>query len=298
MTAGAYVLKLALGTRVLDLMDFDNNGFIISEVDLGGPIPRKVVADIPGQDGQQDDTAYFSGRTIQLNGAIVPTVNGLSRTRAKDKLAPFLWPGVEPTLLYAMDFDVDVRCFGLKVGNLSNPIDHPVNASAFSVQWTCPDPISYGVPTNEVDLTVVAGSSVGFSFPISFPLAFGTSMGPSSGSAVLIGGTYPTWPVLRFFGPITAPSLVFFDGAGNPTGTQVMFTNGLTIAAGDYLEVDTKNKTAVINGDPMASRYNFLDFANTVWGQLFPGPNVLRYSASGGSPSSTCAVLWRDAFLD
>lgn len=299
MSAGAEVLQLQLGALVLDLNDTDDTGFLIAEVDLGYATPRAVTTDLPGQDGQWDDTSYFSTRTVQLTGAVVPTAAGRSRTKAKDKLAPFLAPNARPTLLYALDTDVDIRTLGLRVSQWSNPIDHPGNATQFSVQWVCPDPLSYGKSTNQVDVPLAAGSTLGFSFPFSFPLSFGGTGGPSGVTAILNEGTYGAWPVLRFVGPCTDPSLVWVDPTtGQPMGTQVVIAGGLVIPDGEYLEVDTKAKTALLNGDPSASRYNFVDFASTSWGPLLPGPNELRFSAASSSEEAVCSVLWRDTFLD
>lgn len=298
MSAGAYVLKLRLGNLELDLNDVDKTGFVISTVDVGMATPRSVTTDLPGQDGQDDQTAYFSFRTVQLNGAIVRRADGKSRTRAMDALAPFLAANARPTLLYALDTDVDVRCLTLRVSQWSNPIDHPENATAFSVQWVCPDPIAYGKSINEVDLGLSSGSEEGFTFPLSFPLAFPHSDGPTGAGIIINVGTYPAWPVLRIFGPCTDPAVIWVDPvSGESTGTQVVFS-GLTVLDGDYVEIDTRARTALLNGNPMANRYNFVDFANTSWGQLLQGPNSLRFTASDASTDCVCKVLWRDPFLN
>lgn len=298
MSAGTYVLKLQLGNLELDLQDIDNNGFIIQTVDLGFPTPREVVTALPGQDGQQDDTSYFGPRSVQLSGAIVPTIAGNSRTKAKDKIAPYLAANARPTLLYALDPDVDIRTLGLRIGQLANPIDHPGNATAFSVQWVG-QPIAYGRSTNEVDLPLSRGSSEGFSFPLSFPFSFPhSSSGPSGVTDVLNGGTYPSWPILQI-GPSTDPSVFWVDPiTGESSGTQVIFAGGLVIADGDYLEVDMKGGTARINGDPGASRYSFVDFANSSFGPLAVGPNSLRFTAADAPTDTVCKVLWRPAYLD
>jgi hypothetical protein len=298
MSAGALVLKLRLGALELDLNDTDDTGFLISAVDIGSATPREVVTDLPGQDGQDDQTAYFGPRSVQLTGAIVPTLRGWSRTKAKDKLAPFLAASARPTLVYALDTDVDIRCIDLRVGQWSNVIDHPQNASAFSVQWVG-KPIAYGASVNEVDLVLSSGSSAGFGFPFSFPFAFDIGgSGPTEPGLIANVGTYPSWPILRIYGPCSDPSVVWIDPlTGLSNGTQVIFS-GLTIDSGDYAEVDTQKRTVLINGDPGANRYNFVDFARTSWGQLAVGLNLLRFSAAEGSGDCITKVLWRESYLD
>jgi hypothetical protein len=295
---GAPVLMLELGNLQLDLNDVDSTGFLIGTVDLGYAPPRVVTTDLPEQDGADDQTEFFTARTVQLTGAVVPTVAGWSRTKAKDKLAPFLAAKARPTLHYALDADVDVRCLGLRIGQWSNPIDHPGNATAFSVQWVCPDPIAYGKSTNEVILPTTTGSTGGFSFPLHFPIHFPRFEGSTSSGIIFNVGTYQSWPLLRIYGPCTDPAVVWIDPVtGLSTGTQVVFS-GLTIDAGDYVEVDTRAHTARLNGSVAANRYSTIDFAATLWGPLTTGPNPLRFTAAAASSDCVCHVLWRDAFLD
>lgn len=294
--AGAYVLVLQLGDLTIDLNDTDANGFVIESIDPGYAAPRAVVTDLPGQDGQRDDTAYFSTRTVQLTGAVVPTLAGASRTKAKDALAPFLAPNARPQLLYAFDEDTDTRSLTLRVGQWSNPIDHPVNATAFSVQFVCPDPISYGLLQREITVPLAAGAATGRAYPRTYPRAYSSAVPVDV--AVATAGTYPTWPLVRIYGPCQDPALTWVDPTtGAPIGVQVVF-DGLTIADGDYVEVDTRARTAVEDGDPMANRYNFVDFSSTVWGPLQPGSNKLRFTASSTGTDCTCVVFWYDAFLD
>lgn len=296
MSAGAYVLKLALGSLELDLNDIDENGFVIASVDPGCATPREITTVLPGQDGQDDQTEFFGPRSVQLTGAIVPTCGG-SRTKMKDRLAPFLAAKARPTLIYALDPDVDVRCIDLRISQWSNVIDHPGNATAFSVQWVG-KPIAYGPFLNEVDLPLSAGSTSGFSFPLIFPLSFGDTSGPTEDGTILNVGTYPSWPILRVYGPCTDPSILFIDPeTGESNGTQIVFS-GLVIGDGEYAEIDTQARTVLINGDPGANRYNFVDFARTTWGQLQVGPNRVRFTAAAASGDVITKVLWRESYLD
>jgi hypothetical protein len=297
MTA-ASVLFLQLGELFLDLTDTDTNGFIIKTVDLGFPAPRVVANDMPGQDGSDDQTAFFSTRVVQLTGSIVPTAAGASRSLVFDSLAPFISPGARPTLTYAMDADVAERCLDLRVSQWSNPIDHPENATAFSVQWVCPNPIAYEQTVNEVDIPFATGSSAGRSYPRTYPLTYPGSSFVGGDATVTDDGNYASWPTLRIFGPCTDPGVYWLDPVTSENlGIQVVFS-GLTIASGDYVEVDTLNKTARLNGDPASNQYSLIDFANTSWGPLQPGGNLIRFAPVTASAPSICEVLWRNSFLN
>lgn len=293
----ANTLLLSLGTLTLDLNNPDMTGFIISSVDLGAPAVRAVTTDLPGQDGADDQTAYFSTRSVQLTGALVPTVKGASRSAAFDSLAPFISPGARPTLTYSLDEDTALRTLDLRVGQWTNPIDHPTNATGFSVQWVCPDPIAYGQSVNEVNVPFATGSNAGRTYPRIYPLSYPAGVGPSGETLVTTAGTYSSWPTLRIFGPCADPKVYWLDPVTtNNLGIQVAFT-GLTIAGGDYVEVNTKARTAFLNGSPGSSRYSFIDFANTSWAPLAAGANLLRFAPYSASTGCVCEVLWNDSYL-
>lgn len=287
---------LQLGSLSLDLNDPDTTGFAISSVDLGNPTVRAVTDDLPGQDGSFDQTAYFSTRIVKLQGAMVPTLAGASRAKVFDTLAPYISPGARPTLVYSTDADTPDRCLDLRVDQWTNPIDHPVNASALSVQWVG-QPTAYDATFNEVDIPFGTGSPLGFTFPLTLPLTFPLG-GFTGGSAFVISdGTYQAWPLLRIFGPCTDPAVYWLDPTSDAElGIQVVFS-GITVDPGDYIEVDCRARTANLNGDPGASRYNFVDFSATLWGPLQPGQNELRFAPATASTGSICQVLWRDSFL-
>lgn len=292
-------LRLQLGSLTLDLNDPDTTGFIISEIDLGYAAPRVVADDLPGQDGQFDQTAYFSTRTIQLTGALVPTLDGtMSRSAVMDQLAPFLAPSARPTLVYALDSDMSKRCLDLRVGQWTNPIDHPVNATAFSVQWVCPNPVAYSQTTNEVDIAFVTESMAGRSYPRTYPLTYPAGVLSGFGDAEIVSsGTYAAWPTMRVFGPCSDPAVYWINPISfDDLNIQIVFS-GLIIGDGDYVEIDAQARTALLNGLIASSVYNFIDFANTTWGPLQPGLNLLRFSPGTGGADCICEVFWRDSYL-
>lgn len=294
----ATALRLELKGQTLELNDWDNNGFIVSSLDLGMPPVRPVSDSLPGQDGTDDQTRNFDARTVQLSGAAVPTLAGASRSKALDKLTPYIIPGAGASLVYALDDDMAERQLDFAyITNWTNPVDHPVNMSQLAFQLVCPNPIAYDADIQEVDVPFATGSTAGFTFPFSFPLAFGAG-GATEGSAFVTSeGTYYAWPILRIYGPCVDPAIYWFDPITDaPLGVQVVFS-GLTIAEGDYVEVDTKAHTALVDGDPSSSVYQFVDFVNTQWGPLQPGTNLLRYLPGSASGGSMVAVRWQDTFL-
>jgi hypothetical protein len=287
-------LKLVLGANTLDFDNWANHGIIASTVDLGYPTVREVMTNLPGQDGEFDETAYFGTRVVTITGNIGPCTDG-SRSQGLATLAPFLAPKARPKLIFALDTDVFDRALSMRPANFTGPVATG-NTVNFSASWKCPDPIAYGLVTNQVSILPSIGGDLGRTYPLVFPRHYPHSYGYMP-SVFDTNGDYPAFPLLRIYGPCTDPGVTWLDPVTQALlPTKVLFS-GLTINLGDYIEVDTKAQTVLLNGDPNANRYSFLDFANTAWGPLQPGDNLLRFVSSSASSPSLVKVLWQDAFL-
>src|SRR6185437_7199494 len=109
----------------------------------------------------------------------------------------------------------------------------------------------------------------------------------SAGSSIvtIAGNARPSWRA-RLYGPATGPILTRDD-----TGQSLAFTPSLTLGAGEYVEVDSVNRSALLLSQPDASRLAFLDFAASEWFPLDPGVNRLRYHASGGTTGGSICNL-------
>jgi hypothetical protein len=101
-------------------------------------------------------------------------------------------------------------------------------------------------------------------------------------------GTAPTALQLRIDGPCTEPrvSLVV---AGQPT--QVLRYHG-ALAAGQWLELDTRARTALLNGT--VSRRGLM---SGDWFLLPPGPSELAFNAADYHPDAKLTATWRDAWI-
>ncbi len=289
-------LQLVLGSNVLDFGDDADHGITVTSPNVGYPAPREVLTDLPGQDGQFDETAYFGTRLVTLTGSFGPGRLG-SRSVGLGLFAPFVAPGARPQLIYAFDDDVYERMLTMRASDFTAPPSNGTEAP-FTASWKCADPIAYALNTNDLLMLPASVDSSGITFPLTFPLTFGGSTyGGDANVPLTTNGNYPTWPVFQIFGPITDPKIQWVDPATLAVlETQVVFS-GITVADGDYLEVDVRAQTVLLNGDPLASRYSFVDFANTEWGPLEPGLNMLRFSGSSATDPCIAHVLWRDAFL-
>lgn len=100
-------------------------------------------------------------------------------------------------------------------------------------------------------------------------------------------------------GDFNSPPSLKINGPGtNPTiwnGTQKITFQGLVLTAGQYIVVDLVQRTVVDQSG--ASRYGSIDFLNTQWWLLGPGPNQVKITwVSGNTGASTLVTSWRDAW--
>ncbi|MEU8264485.1 hypothetical protein AB0C02_28165 [Micromonospora sp. NPDC048999] len=101
-------------------------------------------------------------------------------------------------------------------------------------------------------------------------------------------GLAPAGLRLRFAGPSPQPRVT----VQWPDGTRRQLRVALTLAAGEWLDVDTEARTALLNGDPTNSRR--ADVTGD-WPLLAPGSNTLRYAAAEWA-SGTVTGRWWDTW--
>lgn len=286
-------LQLQLNGKTLDLLDYKTNGFKIQTFDPGSPAVRESVSALPSQDGQFDQTVFFGPRVVAMTAVVIPSSAGTT-TAAFDALGPYLAPSARPVLLYSTASDAPLRQLTLRVSQFSNPAINP-SYSAASFQWVASDPIALSPTVNELDIGT--GQDGGRTYALTYPRIYPAGSAGDNIGTLTVGGNFQTWPLFRIFGPITNPIIEYLDGVTfAATGVQIAFT-GLTIAAGDYLEVDTKTKTVLLNSDPGANRFNFVDFPNTVFGPLQTGPAAVRFTGTTTTTSTELEVIWQNAYL-
>ena len=269
----------------------DTAGMLVKSVKGLADSPDVSPQDQPlvARDGLAAGYDYLRGRTVQIlldvTGQDVAQFNA-----AMDALSQAFVVGGQTEL------PLTFQIIGIAGGNLArvncrtrkfSPIGvtedwiNNGSASEVAIELYATDPRKFSDAATTVSLSVSAALG-GFTFPITFPLTFGA--GGSSGLVAVTNlGNAPSPPTFRIYGPITNPSL-----RNETTGEQISLN--LTIASGEYVDIDVKNSSVLLNGT--ANRYSSLSVAQ--WWNVQPGVNQIRYSASSGS--STVDMTFRSAW--
>lgn len=265
-------------------MQIDYDGYVFDHWQaisgLNVPPIRVNVANRPGQHGAIIHADKLTERPITIEGFLA----GLSESdwsTERDALNGAMAPRGSDGALTVGDRILYCRPVGLDWGGYQNYIHNEYQA-----QFKAADPILYGATLKSTNIYLPTATG-GFAFPLGFPLAFGT---------VSVGGLYlaanagniAVYPSLvRIYGPVDNPQL-----KNNTTGDYLKLT--LSVASGDYLELNFRDRTIMLNGT--ASRYSYLDSAST-WFQLEPGDNEIRYTANTYQAGSYCQFQFRDGYL-
>jgi hypothetical protein len=287
------VIRLAVlvdGARTLDITDD------LSKLDLGYPDPRAVEDDRTQADGVEDTTAHHGARAVTAELFLLSS----ERPGAKiDALRAFCHPGKRPYLVVDDEDWPGPRRVRLRADAQSAPHESSlVGNRAVAVSWRAPDGVMFSTDARDASVSP-GGGEIGRTYPLVYKRTRVYPAGGGLGTVRMeVGGTAPAQPISRLYGP--------FGGAGKRTGWANESTgerlefDGLQVAAGDYVELDHRERTVRLNGntDAASNRYRFLDFSVSSWWALEPGQdNTLRFYPDVWNAPAQARIEAEDTWL-
>jgi hypothetical protein len=277
----------SLGTLILDA---SSSPFIIESYDPGFPAPRAVVDAFPDQYGTIDQTALWGPRLITLGLRVKGT--RAVRQAAMFTLRQFWQPGLRPALVWDGDAMPILRAVGrgqALTGAIAGGAPYKIQA-----QFAVPNGTWESYALNTLTFPPSGGSVAGGrSYDLTFDRTYPALSAPLGTNVVTVNGTVLSDFVVQLYGPVAGCGV--FQNL--TTGLQMTLTanGGLAIAAGDYLQIDTRNRTILLNGS--ASHYDLVDWTSSQWWTLQPGPNTLRWNPTTPTGASSATIVWRDQYL-
>jgi phage-related protein len=287
-----YLLNPATGER-LDISPRSLNGGVVAlgqgGIDFGFPAIRAVEENRAGQSGTFNYTTSYGSRTITLNLKVIETA-AQSAAVTRRVLRGWMSPLKDPQLVWQFTNDSEMYA-DMVSSDLSAALNQQAILAGHTdvvLTWTVPRGRFLSTTVNDI-LIPYSGVATGRTYPFTPPRTYPAATGVNSAS-VLNGGTEATYPIVRLFGPMSAPKI-----ANETTGLALEFI-GLTIAAGDYIEINLENRTVQLNGVAGANANRRSLLTTRGWWSLVPGYNIIRYSGSGSIPAQG-ELLSQDAFL-
>jgi hypothetical protein len=246
-----------------------------------GPAPRTVTGENANDHGSWDATAYYEARDYPLEGkASAPDHDTLHAARQRFMTAVnirgFDLRCVEPGADRVGRFRRDGKVLWTELTD---------TLAQFSAPLWAGDPRGYSTAT-KTGSTAFPSTTGGMTWPATWPAAWTAVV--SSGLMQLVNdGNDIAWPTWRIDGPVVNPSIVNVD-----TGEAMNFD--ITLAAGEWLTIDTRSHQVLANGDPGATRRT--TFYGTWWG-LEPGSNTVRFLGESGTSAARLSYAFKDTWI-
>jgi hypothetical protein len=256
----------------------------------GLPSPRRLVRSRPGAHGEINTTKHYDSRQPVLNGVIFrDSEDGL--WSEYETILGALWGAVEnERLLKWTREDSTALQTHVKLAAAFDPVLRAVDSGMFlryQLAFDREDPRNYSQTQDAEVGEPLADAAGGLTFPA--PLNWQFSASGAGEITVDNTGTIDTPGIFRIYGYATSPQIL-----NMATGERIA-VNG-TVSAGDYLEVDIADRSALLNSE--TDRTNLIDFSGTDWaaGEIVPGETTFRLIAGNFDASARLDVLFRAAY--
>lgn len=282
-------VKLVDGAREMILLPRRDGGVFLQSLDAPMPAVREVAESRTDDDGTRDTTSLFGARACSIDLLVTQDPRAV-----EDELTRFLHPRSRPFLVVEDDGWSQARRLRLRSDQFSAPLGLDlarVDARRIAAAWKAPDGIWEAAEPTEQTVAADVESTDGRTYSKAYPWSY---PGTLSSGATIVGnlGSIPSHFTARLYGPCTGPRLI--NGA---TGEELTFTSSLSLAAGEYVEVDTRERTAYLLSQTSASRLTYLDFEATSWWRIEPGDNPIRYVPATSSAGAAAVITYRPAWL-
>jgi hypothetical protein len=273
------------------------SGYFCSALDLGAPTVREVIDNLPDADGAIDRTRLMGPRAVSADITALAGAGALIDDVAR-MFGPFMVPSARPVLHYVLD-----------VGT-PDGLEHTltVRPAAYDWQligdqqrdihlaWVAADPIARDPATRSASAWAGSAAIAGRTYPLTFDRVYPVGAASPSPGTLHTDGDVPIQPAVRIWGPIGGPVVVFTPPAG-PT-YRVAFLSTFMIAAGSYVDVDTRLHTAFYNGDPAQNMLTGLDWSANAWPILTPATDWnMTVSGTSTTGVSQAVATWQDGYL-
>jgi hypothetical protein len=280
------------GTVELSLED-PSKGYFCTELDLGSPAIREVVANKPDMDGVDDRTKYYGSRAI--SASITALAGAGARIDAvAASFAPYMAASARPRLHYVLDRPgLPERIINLRPANYAWPIIGPYQRD-IQLQWVAPDPMSYDAILQSA--VAYAGSpGNGRQYNLGFNRVYPSGGSGSSTAQTTPQGDVAVRPVLTLYGPISGATITY--QTGTQLGRFFSFLASLIIGAGQWVVIDCAARTVKLNdGTSLMGR---VDWATTKAWPVLPPKLTTTWTVYGTNTSGVTQlqIAWQDAYL-
>jgi hypothetical protein len=289
---------LVLDGQQLDLHD-EQGGYFITEFDPGAPTVRDVTNNRPDANGLDDHTQFLGGRVVTVSLTAIRSA-GAQVDAVASSFAPFMVPSARPVLHYVLDRPgAPERIMNVRAAQYAYKVNDPEQRDV-QLQFVAADPLAYDPAVQSgVAFAGSAGNVAGRSYDLTFDRTYPAGSTSPSDALLVPAGDVPVAPLLRLYGPATGAAVRFTVGGANAGAVGLVAS--YVIAAGHYVEVDTDERTAYLDGDRTKNVLTSLNWnliISSGWPRLAPGVTTeMAYTGTSTTTSSQAVAFWNDGYL-
>lgn len=281
-------------------------------VDLGFPEIRSATRDNPDSSGTYDETAYHGARAVSLDLIVLQdafvdvygsdewdnSIDWNSDSYWVSRLGGWMSPELRPRLYFRMKGQSgNARFLDLRPASMSPPIGR---GSHREVQLQFVNPSGKILDFDETTAATRDGrtrneirqsgvSNPGRTYPEVYPKSYPDIARGSS--AISYSGTVSNSFIARIW---SDPGVATVDPRITVTGedgaSRTIGFSGLTIPAGQFIEIDTGERTVNMNGNPDLRQNQYLA-APLAWPVFKPGLNQIDFTVGAGGSVGTLAYV-------
>jgi hypothetical protein len=286
---------LVLGSLTVQLENAAG-GWFCESLDLGYPTVRAVVNNRPDRDGIADRTTLMGERAVSASIKVEQGA-GARIDQVASSFGPFMVPSARPVLHYVLDRPgTPERTITVRAAGYAWPVAGPIER-AVHLQWVAYDPACYDVATQYAVAFSGAPGGAGRGYNRTFNQTYPQAGGTQQNATLQTPGDFTAHPLLRIYGPVTAPVVSFSGGNG-----AAPFLAGYVVSGGHYIEVNTQRRTAYLDGNSannLLPQMDWVALANAGgWPRIPPGgPITMSLSGQSTSYLTQCQATWQDGWL-
>lgn len=301
------------------------NGF-----DPGFPSVRESSRDNPDSSGTYDETKYAGARSVSIELTVLrnayrdvygfedwdQSVDWNSDSYWVSRLSSWMSPGLRPRLYFTMQGQSGhARFMDVRPGNFSAPVSGGGENRPVQLQFVNASGLIFDFDTTtsatrdgrtRTEIRQTEAPHLGRVYPEVYPKTYPETARGSS-EVIYTGGVSNGFIVRIYSDPLVATTNPRITVTAPDGSQRSIGFNGLTIPAGQFLEIDTVEKTVTLGGLPELRQNKFLT-APLAWPVLNPGiddngrsgVNTVDFTVAAGGVVGALAyveVLHYNAFL-
>lgn len=288
MTAPYIGVHDSTGVQLLPLLaDPTTDPILIEKLEVDPPNVRAQTQDRAQAHGASDRTRYYGAAAVTLEGTFVGDDADEPWTYA-DRLKA-LWRVDRRNYLHVQRVDWP------ELRRIQFRGDKPTAAlteiqSSFQFTAVAPGGMWEAVDEDAAYVFPLNAATPGLALPWTLPMAFPPGGSPG-GLTLQVGGTVDCYPIVDLYGK--AGGAITIEYAGR----VVTFKSSAAVEPGHFWRIDFDAHTVLVDGDPSLSRYDQIDFPNSDWWSLEPGPAVVSLQVPDPDVGCHAVLRWRRRWL-